>query len=112
MGYLFKNVCFSSVTDAKQAACSGASAVWGSGSSAYSLECTSTTFDTTAMTLCRRTDGGACESFTQDYPAFTACDFEAGTMLGVDWMWAAFLLFVTLFALKRLIAIFSGSDEK
>lgn len=111
MGYLFKNVCFSSVTDAKQAACSGASAVWGSGSSVYTLECATSTFDTTSMTLCRRTDGGACETFAQDYPTFSPCDFEAGTALGIDWMWAAFLLFVVLFAAKRLIAIFSGSDD-
>lgn len=112
MGYLHANVCFSTLEAAKQAACSGTSGAWGDASGFHTLECTSTTFSGSAMDLCKRTDGGACQSFSQDYPAFPDCDFEASTVLAIDWMMAALLLFVTLFAFKRLIALFSGSDEK
>lgn len=112
MGYLHSNVCFSTLEAAKQAACSGTSDAWGDSSGFHTVVCTTTTFSGSVMDLCKRTDGGACQSFTQDYPDFSSCDFEASTAIGIDWMFAALLLFVALFGLKRLIALFSGSDDK
>lgn len=112
MSALFNGVCYPTEQAAKQTACSAASATWGSGSSVYTLECASSSFDGSSMTLCKRQDGGSCISIVQDYPAFPECDYAGGTDLAMDWMYAVLLLFVVLFGLKRLMALFSGEHEK
>lgn len=112
MPSLFNGVCYPTAEAAKAQACSAASLTWGSGSSVHTLECASTSFEGPTMTLCKRTDGGACTLIQQDYPAFPDCDYAGGTDLALDWMYAALLLFVMLFGLKRLIALFSGTDKE
>lgn len=110
MPSLYHGVCYPSVEAAQAAACSAASLTWGDGSSVHTLECTSSTGPT--MALCKRTDGSACTLVDQPWPTFPECDHAGGTDLALDWMYAALLLFVMLFGLKRLIALFSGTDDK
>lgn len=112
MSKLFNGVCYPTVQAARETACSASSLTWGSGSSVYTLECATSDFDASSMTLCKRTDGSACMTISQDYPAFPDCDYAGGTDLAMDWMYGVLLLFVLLFGFKRLIALFSGEHEK
>jgi len=73
MGYLFKDQCLSTVADARDAACSNFDAKIMATANLYTSECTS--LNTAAsMTICKRTNGGACTNVTQPYPVFRPCD--------------------------------------
>jgi hypothetical protein len=112
MGYLYRDTCFPTTETARQSACAGASASWGDGATAYTLECTSSDFSIPSMSLCRRANGGTCADYIQPYPNFPSCDFSGDSTLAIDWMHAALWLFCILFGIKHLIRLFSGSDEK
>lgn len=108
MGFLFQNVCYPSDTLAKQAACSGAGGVWGQNTTVLTTECTNTTFTATTMTMCRRSNGGTCTTFTQPYPAFSSCTFDGGPAYAMDWLYVAMAVLVIVWGGKRLINLFDS----
>lgn len=111
MSALFKGVCYPTVEAAKAQACSAASMSWGSGASAFSQECASVTFSGPSMQLCIRQNGGPCEAYTLEYPAFPDCEFSGGVGLAVDWLYLALPLFALLFGIKQLIRVFATNRD-
>lgn len=110
-GALFRGVCYPSSDAAKQQACSAASFSWGSGASAFSQECASTTFTGPAMSICLRENGGACQAYSMQYPVMPECDYHGGVDLALEWMYLVLPAIVALWGIKRLIGIFSTNRE-
>lgn len=106
-GFLFKGVCYPSQVDARQAACSEYPLQWASGTSVYSLSC-APAVDLTAplMSMCRQSDGGSCAITSQPWPSMADCNFAGASDLVLDWGGVSMVLLVTVYAGKRLIALF------
>lgn len=106
MGYLHQGVCYPELPQARREVCGQASQQWQSGSTIYTSSCTSTDFNTDSMTVCRRADGGACNTVAIPYPSFPSCDHSAGADLAYDWGIAAIAILVVIYGGKQLMRLF------
>ena len=114
MSSLFNGVCYPSVEAAKQASCSAAAHVWGSGASTWSIECASIAFSSNSMSmqLCKRVDGGECSMILQPYPTFSDCNYAGGADMAMDWMYAVLPVLAVLWGLKKLAGLFSANSRE
>lgn len=107
-GFLFKGVCYPSLTDARQAACSEFPLTWASGTSVYSLSCSpGLDLEASSMSMCRQTDGGTCATTSQPWPSMPDCNFAASADMVADWGAIGMTVLVVIWAGKRLVEIFN-----
>lgn len=102
MGYLRQGVCFPDLPIVKAEHCAGVASAWGSGASAYSLECTSSDFSLSTFDVCKRLDGGACVSYAQPYPPFPVCVYDGGIALSMELFTAVLGFLVVVYVGARL----------
>jgi hypothetical protein len=108
MGALYKNVCYPTQEVARAQACSSFDAKVMATTNLYTTECTSTTFTTTTMALCKRTNGGACTTVAQPWPVTPPCDHDGGVTLSYDYFLAVIPALAVIWGLKKLIDLFSA----
>lgn len=106
MGALFQNVCYPTQEMARVQACSKVDVKVMSTTNLYTTECTSATFTTANMTLCKRINGGACTNVSQPWPVTPACAHDGGVTLAYDWFLASMVFFCIVYGGKRLISLF------
>jgi hypothetical protein len=105
MGALFNNVCYPSQDIARQNACSQFDLKNSVGENLYTNECSSVTFSE-PMSICKRTNGGACTTITQPWPAMPVCDHDGGVSLSSDYFLAALAFLCIVWGGKKLIQLF------
>lgn len=106
MGSKFKDVCYPSLSDARGAACSnfgGSSLV---GADLFTAECVTTEYTARAMSICKRMNGGACETITQAWPNTPDCTHDGGVSLSYDYFLAGITLLAIVWGGKKLIQLF------
>jgi hypothetical protein len=106
---LYKGVCYPTVQDARNAACSDHYHVF-SASGALTREWCINSTGSTAMMVQREVNGSSSYSVI-NYPYMPSCNHSGGVDYAAYWMGAALLLFVTLFGIRRLIELFSATDK-
>lgn len=113
MPALYRGVCYPTTAQAKAEHCSQTLAAWGSGSTAYTLECVPDA-DPSAPTYgaCVRVNGSACTTSSVAYPSFPECDYEGGASVAYDWGLSALALLVVIYGGKQLIRLFEVHHEK
>ncbi len=111
MGALFKNVCYPTQEAARAQACSTFDAKVMATTNLYTSECTSTVFTGTTMTVCKRTNGGACTNVTPPWPVTPACDHDGGVSLSVDYFYGALLTVVIVWGGKQLMNLFNANHN-
>lgn len=115
MGFLFSGVCYPDLPTAKQAECTAQSFAWGNNGSTtvYTADCTSTAFDAAQvnMTICRRSNGGACTNSTKPYLSYSSCAWDGGTGMTVDYFGALLAFLAIVLVAKRLTSIFWRNHE-
>ena len=82
-GALFSNVCYPTQSEARQAACSQYDAKVMATTNLYTSECTSTVYTAATMTICKRTNGGACTNVTPPWPITPVCEVFAPDKFGI-----------------------------
>lgn len=107
MGALFNNVCYDTQYQARAQACSGFDSKVMATTNLYTSECTSTTFTAATMSICKRTNGGACTTVAQPWPVTPVCDYNGGVTLAYDWFLASITFLVIVWGGKKLINLFS-----
>ena len=114
MGALYKNVCYPSSSDVRKEFCSAYGSTQIQGGTLYSSECAVavTGDDLELMTVCKRVDGGSCAYVAVPYPEAIDCDFSGGVSLGMDWMYVAMSLVVTVWGLRKLIKLFDTNTTE
>lgn len=111
MSALYRGICYPSVEAARQQACSGASSIWGDAGNVITVDCVSTSFAAPTMQLCKRVNGGQCETIIQDYPPFPDCEFSGGVDIALEWMYLVLPIIATLWGIKKLIGLFDTNRE-
>ncbi len=111
MGSLYKGACFPTVEVARAEQCSQSGAVWGSTTSAYTVECTNTAFTTTTMSMCRRLNGAACTNYTIPFQTYPSCTYDGSTSVAVDYFGALLGFLLILYVGSRLKNYFWGKHE-
>lgn len=113
MGYLFQNVCYPAPELAKQATCAEQYKVWGNTTTVYSSECTSTVFTGTSMTVCKRTNGGACANVTVPYPSYPSCVWDSPASLSSEYFAAILAFLVIVWVASGMYRMFwkSGNES-
>lgn len=106
MGALYRDTCYPTQEAARAQACATFDAKVMATTNLYTTECTSTVFTGATMSLCKRTNGGACTSITQPWPVTPACDHDGGVSLSLDYFYAVLALFVVVWGLKKLLQLF------
>lgn len=108
MGALFQNVCYPDQASARQQACAQFDARVMATTNLYTTECTSTTYTAATMSLCKRTNGGACTTVPQPWPVTPPCDYSGGVTLGYDWFLASMAFVIVCWAARKLINLFTN----
>lgn len=108
MGYLFKNVCYPTQDAARAQACATFDAKVMATTNLYTSECTSTAFTGATMTVCKRTNGGACTNVSPPWPVTPPCDYEGGVTLAYDYFLAALGFLVVVWGSKKLMELFTA----
>lgn len=108
MGAKFKDVCYPTQDDARQAACGSFTASVMATTNLYTSECTSTVYNTATMAICKRTDGGACTTVSQPWPVTPACTHDGGVSLSYDYFLAGVTLLAIVWGGKKLIQLFDN----
>lgn len=112
MGYLHKGVCYSTIEQARQSACSAVATNWGSGGTYYSAYCGSNDFSVDQLVVMIKPSSGFPTSNISAYPPFPSCNFDGGSDLALSWLYAVLPVIVAIWGLKRLIKIFdTGAKE-
>lgn len=106
MGALYQNVCYPTQEAARAHACSSFDVRAMQGADLYTTQCNSTAFDTTAMDLCKRTNGGICATVSQPWPPTPECSHDGGVSLSYDWFLASIAFLVVCWGGKKLIQLF------
>ena len=106
MGALYKNVCYPTQDQARLEHCSQAGTSILVTTNMYTSECTSTVFTGATMSICKRTNGGACTVQTQPWPLTPACAHDGGVSLAYDWFIASIVFLVICWGGKKLIQLF------
>lgn len=106
MGYQFQNVCYPSTAAAKQATCAGQYSIWGNTTTVYSSECTSSDFSLASMTVCKRTNGGACTNVTVPYPPFPSCTWDNPASLSSEYFGAVLAFLAIVWVGSRMYRLF------
>lgn len=106
MGALYRDTCYPTQDQARAQACATFDAKVMQSTVLYTAECTSTVFSGAAMSICKRTNGGACTTVNQPWPVTPACDHDGGVTLSLDYFYAAMAFLVVVWGLKRLLQLF------
>lgn len=112
MGYLHKGVCYPDLPTVKAEFCAQQWATWGNTTTAYTFECTASNFALTTWSSCRKSNGGACSSFTHAYPTFPTCNWEQQSSFSLDYGLLAMALLVTIWGGKQLINLFNRPHQE
>jgi hypothetical protein len=73
MGQLYQNFCYDTITQAREAACSGFDAKEMAATELYTSECISAATANT-MSIAKRKNGVTFSTVSHPYPVFRACD--------------------------------------
>ena len=111
MGFLYKGACFPTVEQARAEQCAQSGSVWGSTTSAYTIECTNTAFNTATMNMCRRLNGAACTSYTQPFQTYPSCTHDGSVTTAIDYFGAFLGVMTILYVGSRLKNYFWGKHE-
>lgn len=111
MGALFKNTCYPSQEEARTQACNSLDVKVMSGGTLFTSECTSSVYTDATMTVCKRTDGGACTNVPQPWPDTPTCDYAGGSTLALDWFYVLITFLIIVYGFKRLIALFDAPHQ-
>jgi len=111
MGSLYKGVCFPDLPTAKAEQCSQAGATWGSTTSQYTVECTSTAFTGTTMNICRRLNGGTCSNYTVPFHTYPSCAYDGSVGTSLDYFGVVLGFLVITFVAARIYKFFWRSHE-
>jgi hypothetical protein len=111
MGFLFKGTCYPDLPTVKAEQCSQAGQAWGAGTSQYTVECTSTSFTSTSMAMCRRLNGGNCTNYSIPYHAYPSCRHDGSVGTSLDFFGALLSFLVIIFVAARIYKIFWRSHE-
>lgn len=111
MGALFRNVCYQSQEDARAQACNTFDSKVMVSANLYTSECTSTAYTGATMTICKRTNGGACTNVSQPWPVTPSCDYAGGSTLALDWFYVLVVVLCLVYGIKRLIALFDAPHQ-
>lgn len=106
MGALFNNVCYPSQDLARQTVCSNFDVKNSVSTNLYTSECTSTVFNGATMSICKRTNGGACTTIAQPWPVTPVCDHDGGVGLSYDYFLASLAFLCIVWGGKKLIQLF------
>lgn len=106
MGALFQNVCYPSPVEARTQACALFDVKNSVGATLYSNECTSSVFTGPTMSICKRTNGGACTTIAQPWPLTPACSHEGGVTLSYDYFLVVLAFLIIVWGGKKLIQLF------
>ena len=111
MGFLFKGVCYPDLPTAKAEQCSQAAQSWGATTSQYTVECTSTSFTSASMSMCRRLNGGTCTNYTIPYHSYPSCSYDGAVGTSLDFFGALLAFLVVIFVASRIYKMFWRSHE-
>lgn len=112
MGFQFKDVCYPTAEAAKQASCAAQYNIWGNTTTVYSSDCTSTAFTGSSMTVCKRTNGGACTNVTVPYPTFQPCTWDNPASLSSEYFGAVLAFLVIVWVGSRMYRLFWKSGNE
>jgi len=112
MGYLYRDVCYPKQADARQVACSKFDAKVMVSTNLYTAECTSTVYTGANMSICKRTNGGACTTVSPPWPTMPTCAHDGGVSLSYDYFLAAITVLAAVWGGKKLIQLFDVHHEK
>ena len=113
MGYQVKQVCYPTLQLAKQNFCANAGYGYGSTTSNYVYNCTSTAFEAanTTYTMCRTLNAGACTNVNIAYPTFTPCTYDGTNNNPLEYFGLYLAVFVIVIAAKFVMNLFRGRQE-
>ena len=108
MGTKFKDVCYPTQDDARQASCGSFGASVMSGSDLHTSECSSVSYSAAMMDICKRTNGGVCTTIAQPWPNMPTCSHDGGVSLSYDYFLAGITLLAIVWGGKKLIQLFDN----
>jgi hypothetical protein len=103
LGALFNNVCYPTQDAARASVCSQFDAKVMQSTNLYTSECTSTVVTGATMTICKRTNGGACTNVSPPWPVTPVCEVFAPDQFGIT---PADMSYVYAWGVSAVLALF------
>lgn len=108
---LFNGTCYPDALLAHAERCGSFGQVWGNTTTVYTAECTAVNATTGALTICKRTNGGACTNITQPVAVYPTCIYTGQTSMSLDYFGALLGFLVIVFVASRIKRMFWGQHE-